>query len=90
MEPANEFIRGNENRVDSELAFVPAKGALGFQSLPQTVYRVLVQEADVPAVWHNFGRLVVHTRKGLPKVSHEHTTRAGRRKDVPCQPAASL
>lgn len=65
VEPRDEFIRGNENRFDSELTLVPAKGTLGFQSLPQTVYRVLVQEADVSAVWHNFGRLVIHTREGL-------------------------
>ena len=44
---------------------VPAKGTFGLECLPKTIYRVLVQKADVSAVWHHFRRLVIHSSQRL-------------------------
>lgn len=41
-------------------SLVPAKGPFRLECLPQTVNRVLVQQADVSAIWHDLRGLVVH------------------------------
>lgn len=51
---------------------VPAKWSFRLECLPQTVDRVLVQQADVSAVWHDLRGLVVHARQRGVRGLHDY------------------